>query len=93
MANFILSYDLNGPGPSHVEMDDHLRRLGQAAVVDRVLETVWYVRVQASTVQLRDYVRRILGPEDLLLVVATESAAWTKLLVDDAAFKAAFESA
>lgn len=27
MANYIITYDLNGPSPSHREMDDHLSRL------------------------------------------------------------------
>ncbi|MBR0839629.1 hypothetical protein JQ607_05425 [Bradyrhizobium liaoningense] len=80
MANFILSYDLNGPRPSHKEMDDHLAKIGAARA--RVLETVWYVAYGGSLSSLQDHVKSILGKEDLLLVVEAKEATWTKLLVD-----------
>jgi hypothetical protein len=82
VANFLVSYDLNGPRPSHKEMDDHLRKLGAAR--GRVLETVWYVGYSGTAKQLRDHVKSILGNEDLLLVVDAKEAAWTKLLVNGA---------
>jgi hypothetical protein len=91
MANFIISYDLNGPTPSHKQMDDHLRKL--TVNRGRVLETVWWVEYEGSAVALRDQVRTILGREDLLLVIEARSAAWTKLLVDSEAFKKAFNEA
>ncbi|MET4041586.1 hypothetical protein [Bradyrhizobium sp. RT6a] len=80
MANFILSYDLNGPRPSHKEMDDHLAKIGGSRA--RVLETVWYVAYRGSLTSLQDHVKSILGKEDLLLVVEAKEATWTKLLVD-----------
>lgn len=89
-SNFIVTYDLNGPRPSHAEMDRHLAALGPSSLRGRVLETVWYVAYPGNAVQLRDYIRRILGPEDLLLVVEATNAAWTKLLVDDVSFQTAF---
>ena len=89
MANFIVTYDLNGHRPSHKEMDDHLSRL--AANRGRVLETVWWVDYAGTVVQLRDRLKTILGTEDLLLVIECKSAAWTGLLVDQTVFKAAFE--
>ncbi|MER8894212.1 hypothetical protein [Mesorhizobium sp. M0676] len=91
MANFVLTYDLNGPRPSHKEMDDFLKAL----VVNRgrILETVWWVDYPGTAAQLRDRVKTILGPEDLLLVIEAKSAAWTKLLVTNAVFKTAFEKA
>lgn len=81
MANFVLSYDLNGSFPTHKEMDAHLAKLGTARA--RLLETVWYVSFSGNAAQLRDYVKQIIGPEDLLLVVEATNAAWTKLLVDN----------
>jgi hypothetical protein len=51
MANFIVTYDLNGPRPSHKEMDDHLRTLSAAR--GRVLETVWW---SSTRVRLRSFV-------------------------------------
>lgn len=89
MANFIVTYDLNGPRPSHKEMDDFLSKL--AANRGRVLETVWWVDYAGTAAQLRDRLKTILGNEDLLLVIEAKSAAWTELLVEDAALKTAWE--
>lgn len=91
MANFIVSYDLNGPaGPSHKEMDAHLR---EASVFQgRLLETVWYVAFHGSAAQLRDYVDLILGKEDQLLVVQATSAAWRNLLVRNESLKSIWEA-
>lgn len=91
MANFVISYDLNGPRPSHKEMDDLLESL--AANRGRVLETVWWVDYSGTAAQLRDRLKTILGKEDLLLVIEAKSAAWTKLLVDSSALKEAWREA
>jgi hypothetical protein len=91
MANFIITYDLNGPTPSHKQMDDHLRTL--TVNRGRVLETVWWVDYAGSAEALRNQVSTILGREDLLLVIEAKSAAWTKLLVNDAALVAAWGKA
>ncbi len=87
MANFIVSYDLNGPNPSHEQMDNHLDKIGAAR--GRILETVWYVGFDGTASGLLDHVKSILGPEDLLVVVEAAEAAWTRLLIqDDALLKA-----
>lgn len=91
MANYIVTYDLNGPTPSHKQMDDHLARAGANRA--RVLETVWWVDYSGSAVQLRDHLQTILRKEDGLLVLAVSSAAWQSLLVTDQSFKTAFEKA
>ncbi|RWE83997.1 hypothetical protein [Mesorhizobium sp.] len=91
MANFIVTYDLNGPHPSHKEMDDHLRKL--VANRGRILETVWWVDYPGTAAQLRDRVKTILGKEDLLLVIEAKSAAWTKLLVEPNSLVAAWNHA
>lgn len=90
MSNFIVSYDLNGPKPSHKEMDDYLAKIGVTR--GRILETVWYVKYSGTAVQLREYVRGILGKEDLLIVALATSAAWTKLLVNDQSLKTAWDN-
>lgn len=91
MANFIVTYDLNGPRPSHKEMDDHLKRV--TANRGRILETVWWVSYPGTAAQLRDQVKTILGNEDLLLVIEAKSAAWTKILVDSNSLVAAWNKA
>lgn len=91
MANFIVTYDLNGPLPTHQQMDVFLSKL--VAKRGRILETVWWVDYPGSVLDLRNQVQTILGREDLLLVIEAKTAAWTKLLVDDNAFKQSFDKA
>ncbi|MBB2680628.1 UNVERIFIED_ORG: hypothetical protein GGI61_004227 [Rhizobium esperanzae] len=91
MANYLLTYDLNGPKPSHHEMDQFLEKL--VANRGRVLETVWWVDYSGTAAQLRDRVKTILGDEDLLLVIEAKSAAWTKLLVTGDSLKSAWNAA
>lgn len=91
MANFIVTYDLNGLSPSHKEMDDHLRSLTHSC--GRVLETVWWIDYSGTAAGLRDQVKRIMGAEDLLLVIEAGSAAWTKLLVEDQSLIDAWQQA
>lgn len=81
MANFVISYDLNGPSPSHEQMDKHLQKLGGAR--GRILETVWYVGYSGTLDNLLTYVRQIVSSNDLLFVVECKEATWTKLLVSD----------
>ena len=91
MANYFVTYDLNGPHPSHQDMDKHLEKLG--AVRGRVLETVWYVQYPGTTNQLRDQIKSILRKEDLLLVIEAKNAAWTSLLIDSNSLVAAWKQA
>jgi hypothetical protein len=90
MANFLVSYDLNGPHPSHEEMDKHLEKLDVARA--RILETVWYVGYQGTQAQLLNYIKQILSQEDLLIVVDAKSATWTKLLIDSDSLKEAWRN-
>lgn len=91
MANFIVTYDLNGSSPSHKQMDDHLSTLGSNRA--RVLESVWWVDYPGTAAELRDQVKTILGTEDLLLVIEGKSAAWTRLLVTGESLKDAWQHA
>ena len=79
LANYIVSYDLSGPSPSHAQMDEHIRKA--AGKYGRVLETVWYVGTDWTLVQLQAYLRSILHPEDRLLVVLASDATWYNLLI------------
>ena len=89
MANFIVTYDLNGPRPTHAEMDEHLRKLDGRH--GRVLETVWYVGCWLTEVQLREHLLSILSQNDQLLVVRAKEAAWIRLLVTNASLLEAWE--
>jgi hypothetical protein len=89
MANFILSYDLNGPAPSHRQVDEHLAKL--PAKRARILETVWYVAFDGDAGSLHAYLRRILSPNDQSIVVEAKEAAWRNLLVRDDALLSTWE--
>lgn len=91
--NYIVTYDLDRPVPTHAAMDMYIRALAPACVVvGRILETVWFIKYSGTEVQLRDYLKRILGPNDRLLVVRADRSAWKELLVPDLRFKQAFEA-
>ncbi len=91
MANFIISYDLNGPIPSHQEMDKFLATLGSSRA--RVLETVWWLDYRGSAADLRDRLKTILRNEDSLLVCKCSEAAWQNLLVNSPGLVKAWQSA
>ncbi|MBT3170412.1 MAG: hypothetical protein HOM52_15400 [Rhodospirillaceae bacterium] len=91
MANYFVTYDLNGSRPTHRDMDEHLSKLG--SLRGRVLESVWYINYPGSATQLRDQIKPILGVEDLLLVIEAKNAAWTSLLVEDNSLKNAWNKA
>lgn len=80
MANFIVSYDLNGSHPSHAEMDEYLEKIGAARA--RILESVWYVGAWMTREELTAYIRPILSQNDRLIVSEATDASFVFLLVD-----------
>jgi hypothetical protein len=81
VANFIVSYDLNGSTPTHKEVDDLLESLG--ATRGRILETVWYVGWNGSCEALCNSLNSILSPNDQLIVVEGKEVWWRNLLITD----------
>ncbi len=92
MANYIVSYDLNGPVPTHAQIDKHMRSSG-AAKVGRVLETVWYLTTPSDLDAVFAYVNRILGINDRVLVVEASNMKMRNLLASNAAIQAAWAEA
>lgn len=90
MANFFLSYDLNGKTPTHSEMDKHLQALG--GTVRRVLETVWYIRTAYSQTQVFDHANAILSENDRLLVITAQDARFRNLLAPNKTIQDAWNS-
>lgn len=88
MANYIVSYDLNGPRPTHAQMDEHMGKAGWAR--GRILETVWYVGTGLTADQVHDHISKILSGNDLLLVVEASYAVWNELIIDDASLRRAW---
>lgn len=91
MANFIVSYDLNGPTPTHKQVDDLLARVGAKRA--RVLETVWWVDYSGTPEQLRNHLQTIIRREDSILVCLCSAAAWSNLLVDSGSLVTAWNAA
>lgn len=90
MANFIVSYDLNGSRPSHAEMDKHLEKIGAAR--GRILETVWYVGHPGTVSDVFNHVASILGREDRLIVAEATEAQWQNLLKTDQSLLTAWQA-
>lgn len=88
MTNFIVSYDLNGPSPSHKQVDDLLYDLG--ADRGRILETVWYVGWSGTRQQLFQALNALMSRNDQLLVAEAVGMTWRNLLVADAELKSAW---
>lgn len=89
MANYIVTYDLNGPSPSHRDVDREMDALGAS----RILETVWWLDWSGTPAGLRDHLMSILQIEDGLLVCKISAAAWNSLRVTSESFKDAFNKA
>lgn len=81
MANYIVSYDLNGSTPTHHQMDQHLEKAGYTR--GRILETVWYVKTTEDLATLFRYVNQILSVNDRLIVVHALNAHLRNLLVEN----------
>jgi len=81
VKNFIVSYDLNGPTPTHAQMDKHLKATNCA--YGRILETVWYVKANSTSEALYNYIAKILSENDLLVVVEGATAMFGNTLVNN----------
>jgi hypothetical protein len=90
VTNFIVSYDLNGPTPSHKQVDDLLERLG--ATRGRILETVWYVGWSGSRRDLYEQIDALLSRNDRLIVLEAVDATLRNLLVTSDSLIAAWEA-
>jgi hypothetical protein len=88
MASYVVSYDLNGPRPTHHEMDKHMESAGCER--GRILETVWYVGTQQALDEVFDHINEILSANDQLIVVRAEEAAWRDLLISDDSLQGAW---
>ena len=85
MANYIVSYDLNGNTPTHAQMDKHMESAGWAR--GRILETVWYVGSTMNREAVFNHINSILSTDDRLIVVEAREATFRNLLVTDKSFQ------
>ncbi len=75
MNNLIISYDLDKPGQDYKTIEDAIRSLG---TYGKFQMSVWWVHVNYTEVQVRDFLMTKIDRNDRLLVVnATRGgAAW-----------------
>lgn len=88
MANYIASYDLNGPHPTHAEMDKHIETAGWARA--RILETVWYIGTRDTHEKVYEHINSILSSNDQLIVIDAREAIFRNLLVSSQSLKEAW---
>jgi predicted 3-demethylubiquinone-9 3-methyltransferase (glyoxalase superfamily) len=78
MTKMIVSWDLNGSTPTHVQMDEYFKSITTNA--KRELETVWSADYYGTVEQLRDSLMNFASSNDRILVANFDSAAWYNLL-------------
>lgn len=91
MANYIISYDLNGPFPSHAMVDKHIATLGFK--YGRILETVWYVASFDTLEAISRKMSAILSPNDQLAVIEAHDMWCKNLLVSMEELKPTWQKA
>ena len=91
MPHYLITYDLNGPFPTHAQIDKVLKSL--SAEYGRVLETVWYIRSSDTIEKVAAEVNALLSTNDQLLVVEISKMQWRNLKVSDVALRAALATA
>ena len=91
MANYIVSYDLNGSTPTHAQMDAHIAKQATWSR-GRILETVWYIGTSDCQTAVYDHINAILSSNDRLIVVTASSARFRNLLITDASLLASWSS-
>ncbi|MGH6697033.1 hypothetical protein [Sphingopyxis sp.] len=88
MANYFVTYDLNGGVPTHKAMDEHMGKAGWDR--GRVLETVWYVGTSQTTSEVFDHVNSILSKNDQILVIEATDASFRNLLISEKSLQEAW---
>lgn len=87
MTNYLISYDLDAPGPKDYELlDGKLRAMGGV----RVLYSQWIVRSNLLPSQLEQTFMQYIDPSTdsfLVVQIAPGTCAWNKLMVSDAQFR------
>lgn len=74
MAAFIVSYDLRKQGRDYQTLYDRLKQWKAVSI----LESVWLIRWDATSSQIRDDLKKYIDANDALFVAKlTGQAAWT----------------
>jgi hypothetical protein len=86
MLNYLVSYDLDKPGPQdYGRLDTELRKMGAT----QVLYSQWFLKTHLSTGELEQRFMGYIDPlTDSFLVVQIHQGqtAWNKLMVPDNVF-------
>ncbi len=76
MSVFIVSYDLRQPGRNYQPLYDRLSGWGAIAV----LQSVWAIKANTTSEELRNDLLSRMDANDGLLVATTTNAAWNNLI-------------
>lgn len=74
--NIIISYDLISPGQDYSKVSDKIKTLGSWA---KVLESLWYLRTEFTSKQVRDALAQVTDRNDKIFVAECSDAAWSNL--------------
>jgi hypothetical protein len=87
MPNYLVSYDLDKPGPQDYDLlDDTLKSMGGT----RVLYSQWLVKTELSGWDLEETLMGYIDPNtDSMLVVQIDRghSSWNRLMISDDAFR------
>jgi CRISPR-associated endonuclease Cas2 len=78
MALFFVAYDLDRPGQKYQDLWDELESLG----AKRVQDSVWALKSNEKTVDLRNTLRQHIDENDRLLVIKASFWASRKSMFD-----------
>ena len=81
MNLILLSYDLRDPGRNYEPLYREIKKMGTA---EHVLKSVWLLKTQLNTVEIRDTLVRFLDSNDGIIVCQLNgAAAWQNVDVDN----------
>lgn len=81
MANFIISYDITSPMPTHNHLEQVFEQIG--ATAGRIQNSVWYVAWSGTPPELFEALQPLFSSADRLIIVEAADAKWRNLMIKD----------
>lgn len=78
---YIISYDLCTPDRNY---DELYKAIKSYTYWGRLTESTWAIVTSQSHIQVRDFLKSHIDPNDYLIVIQSgKAAAWTKIMASD----------
>lgn len=78
MKSIIIEYDLRAPGRDYTSLYSAIKGYG---IYDHITESTWFIKTDASCVQVRDHLAAYIDSNDRLFVATlTGEAAWRNVI-------------